>query len=322
MKIKVTPKVLNSTFFTSLLEFRPDLKNVPFPEQYVSSYTHYKNYINNDDNNGVEKCTLQDYKQFKQQFELCHYLDDKQYLQYCMSQYLNFIYTANCWVIDCNHSKQDKHVMKNKIKQLFDGMVSCHEEFMQMLNDNVQYDIKLLLPYFLLPENISDVLFDTWLHLNHNKRYVYENGITFHHISKLQTVDGDKQLLKMFKTGYSLQPLITYQDHGMCYEWDTVHDTKTIGYYVLGIRHGLTRTWHSGLLRQEIKHVNGKVKHHKCWHPNGNLATCVEFHGDHNDYSEGLLETFYEDSKPCSDGYISYKHYAEYVNTIFINTIM
>jgi len=318
MKIKVTPKVMHSTFFASLLEFRPDLKNVPFPEQYAHAWTHYKNYINDDNNNSVGYCIIQDYKQFKQQFELCHYLDDKQYLQYCISQYLVCIYNANCEVLNYDHNKQNKEykqITKNKVKQLLDCMLSCHEEFIQTLNVNTQYDIRLLLPYFLLPNDISDVFFDTWLQLNHNKKYVLcDNIMVYHHTSKLQVIDG-KHVLKMFKTGYSLQPLIAYQEHGVLYEWDTTRGMKTIGYYTFGIKHGLTHTWHNGILCQEIQHINGKIKHHKSWYPRGNINTYIEFY-EYSDLCE--LITYYEDGTECNQEYINYKYYTDHVHTIFI----
>jgi len=307
MKINVKSKVTNSTFFASLLEFRPDLKNVPFPSQYHNTYSHYKNYISDG-----HQCTLQDYGQYKRQFELCHYLDDKQYLEYCLLEYLKYMYSVNNIIID---DKQSKQIIKNKLKQLFDCIIHDHQKFMQTLHIDLQRDIQSISPYFLLPKDVNSTFFDTWLHLNHSKTYVLcDNVITYRHISKLETLQG-KSVLKLFKTGYTCNLLhIEFQQHGILCDWINWDNTKVIGYYNFGIKCGLQSTWCNQLFCDEVEYANGIVKQHKSWHSNGQLKCCVNFH---NNPDRGLLEMWHETGLVCDKSYIDYSYYLDIIQLVF-----
>jgi len=147
---------------------------LPFPDQYNDVAVPYINFINgkyvNEFGNNIFT-NIQDGNLLCQTLELCHYLDDNQFLKFLvngMQHGIHFGVTKPDCTPDCNYNSKCSTVRS----------WSWYLDMISTLPDNIQWDIHLLSPFTFAPAHYQNnqAFIDMWVKSNITSNVI--NNIT------------------------------------------------------------------------------------------------------------------------------------------------
>jgi len=220
--IPVTGKrITNSKLFSDLLDCYVDMNTIPFPDQFSDIIGIYIRYL---------KCnttTIYKLQQLQQSLKLYHFIQDDEFLKYCI------ISLFKTW--------------SNKRKSMVDK-----------LHPDLQRDIYLHFLLVFIPQSFTynENFFNTWIALNDRKKIQIKQQT---YSSYLHDCNNTRELLS-----YKSKDNTTFQYHGPLYRWICVGDNKYQlthrATYEHGSLNGPVISWYSdGCLMSIATFVEGSL---------------------------------------------------------------
>jgi len=282
-----TSRLLSSSFFSNMLDLCSDTIVLPYPKQFNDVVDCYINYL---------VCGIVEPTTVNRCLQLCHYLDDSNYLSVIVSSLLG----------------------------RYDNNIDKFHSVTNDLIDNLQQDIYLLCPFCFIPKLyiLNKDFVNRWLSLNKNKTftiydYLYTVSVDYYKDNSVNKVTPYKLCHSLYNHDEDEEcPFAsTKMLHGACCTWsqnghielfglhrdDELNGTCYIWYpdtnqlrseteYYNGKRLGVSRGWLStGSLfcethyRFDIKHgtckcwnESGKLVYHSCYHDGQKLTTDIQ----------------------------------------------
>jgi len=246
-------RVLKSDFFCGWLETSDNDITVnnngnngnniilPFPSQYNDISHVYVDYLIYEGRNTTALSSVDD---FKQSFELCHFLADTGFFDYLIK-----------WL----------HASWSDFKSVID-----------QLHTVIQRQIYLTIPFVLLPVEYHDdtVFFTQWL-VHNNGTYIVIDGDEYY-CSKYHGYEGDNNTNYIFTSYHALHGK-RYGNYGVNRYWERNLDTNVLtlvqeqNYNKRNNKHGKQQKWYvSGNVKEIIHYNDGTiVGDYKSWYDTG-----------------------------------------------------
>jgi antitoxin component YwqK of YwqJK toxin-antitoxin module len=246
-------RLLKSQLFHDLCFYDNTLMELPFPNGYYNIAHHYISYLLKQESD----CVALSHDELKQCFELCHLIQDDDYLQCLILLY----YGSQC-------------------------------DFINTLNENLRSDIYLKSPYQFIAEKYGrDYKFvHSWLSLNQDRKFTIAN-LEYHchveyyddnkMINKVWTYvdDVNDGVLREWHQNQLLKAEVYYHNkkqHGMEMQWFNNGQLLAQGLFDDGNEEGVHSCFYkSGNICYEYHYKNGaKHGYHKMWNICGELMSC------------------------------------------------